>query len=58
MRTVHEERYSDGQLKLRVNYADVKLDGLSEEWYDNGQLRERATYKNGKIEGQYKLQNG
>ena len=51
MDKVHEERYDNGQLRLRFHDNDGKIDGLYEMWHKNGQPSMRANYKNGKLHG-------
>ena len=51
MTKVHEERYDNGQLRLRFHDNDGKIDGLYEMWHKNGQQSMRANYKNGKMDG-------
>ena len=41
-KTVYEERYPDGQLKMCVNYKDGKEDGPREWYFPNGQLQFRS----------------
>ena len=48
---VSEWYYISGQLIIRCNYKDGKLDGPYETWYENGQMWERSNYKNGKFDG-------
>ena len=57
MKTVYEERYSDGQLKMCVNYKDGKEDGPREWYFPNGQLQFRSNYKDGKLDGLWEVWN-
>ena len=43
--------YENGQLEVRENYKDGKVEGLYEGYYENGQLEERGNLKDGKEEG-------
>jgi len=44
-----EQKWNNGQLRIKVPYKDGKKDGVEEEYYDNGQLNSKLTYKNGEI---------
>ncbi|MDA9237241.1 hypothetical protein N9O99_02145 [Schleiferiaceae bacterium] len=41
--------YSNGQLKLQINYKDGKFNGLAEEWNENGELIDAGNFKNGEM---------
>lgn len=47
----YEEWYENGQMRVRENYIDGKLDGAFERWHPNGKLKERVLFKNGEKEG-------
>ena len=48
------ENYENGQLRIKVNYIDGKLeDGLIKKYHRNGQLREMTNIKDGKLDGIY-----
>lgn len=49
-KNIHEEYYSDGSLKIRVQTNKEGIfDGESEQFYKNGALKGRLQYKNGII---------
>ncbi|MDY3883902.1 toxin-antitoxin system YwqK family antitoxin [Porphyromonas somerae] len=49
---VYEEWDDDGgQIMVRENYKNGKLEGVREWWYDNGQIEQRENYKNGLLDG-------
>lgn len=48
---IHEEFYSNGELKVKGTYKDGKEDGLREEYYENGQLESKGTLKDGEWDG-------
>ena len=41
--------YSNGQLKLQINYKDGKFNGLAEKWNENGELIDAGNFKNGEM---------
>lgn len=49
---VYEEWDDDGgQIMVRENSKNGKLEGVREWWYDNGQIEQRENYKNGLLDG-------
>jgi antitoxin component YwqK of YwqJK toxin-antitoxin module len=49
---LYERWYDNGQLSIRTNYKDNKINGLYEGWYQNGQLECRRNYtEEGKLNG-------
>ena len=54
---VYEEWTDDGQIVVRENYKDGKMDGVCEEWWEDGKLRYRENYKKGVLEGPYEYRN-
>tara|TARA_Y100000768_G_scaffold362046_1_gene320553 strand:- start:444 stop:941 length:498 start_codon:yes stop_codon:yes gene_type:complete len=47
--------HDNGQLKLRSNYKNGKLEGLSENFHDNGQLRSEGYFQDWKQIGSFKI---
>ena len=43
--------HKNGQLGVRCNLKEGKLDGIYEGWHNNGQLSFRCNYENGKKDG-------
>lgn len=43
----------NGQLWIKSNYKDDKLDGKYLKYYENGKLAEKSNYLNGKLHGKY-----
>jgi antitoxin component YwqK of YwqJK toxin-antitoxin module len=43
--------FNNGQLNIKSNYKDGKLNGLFKTWYPNGQLRLKRYFINGKPKG-------
>ena len=46
-----EEFHENGQLRLRGNIIDGKLEGLSELFHENGQLEYRSNFIDGEFDG-------
>ena len=44
-----EEKWDNGQLRLKRTYKNGRLEGVEEWYYENGRLRRKETYKNGKL---------
>lgn len=52
---VIEEYYENGQLKIKKEYKDEKLNGKYEEYYENGQLEIEKEYNQDKLDGVYRV---
>lgn len=50
----YEERYPNGQLKIKGTYHNGIEDGLWEEWYENGQKKIERNFKDGIPVGKWK----
>lgn len=48
-----EEKYDNGQLKLKYEHLDGKKTGLYLEFYENGKPQVKARYKKDQLEGKY-----
>ena len=43
--------YQNGEIEIKRNFMNDKLDGLSVKWYENGQKNWEGTYKDGRLDG-------
>ena len=50
----YEEKYTNGELKVRAKLKDGLLDGRYREYYQNGEIKIKGFYKKGKRSGRWK----
>jgi len=43
--------HENGNIWIKSNYKNVKLNGVYEQYYDNGNIEEKSIYKDGKLDG-------
>ena len=55
---MHKIYYSDNKIKIRANYKDGELDGVSDIYDLDGSLRGSVKYKRGRIEKGFCRKNG
>ena len=51
---IHVVYYENGQLELKGNFVDGKMEGPFQRYYENGQLQLEVNYKNDLMDGLYK----